>query len=480
MNSISLALPGPLAVTVGVGGMGAIFATYWDESWHTDIGRDTFWTPAHVMLYGSMAVVGLSIAAWGLRVLVRTKSLRDTLGELPVAAACLGGVAALAAAPIDNAWHEAFGRDSVEWSPPHMLVIFAATAIALGALAGIDPSARFLRSTASVLLLADAATVVFEYEADVPQFNEMLYLPILLVTGVLVAGVIKRAVPLRTPVAVAVVAYAILRLAVSAVLVLLGRSTPDLPLAVLGFAAYDLPLRGRLPRSAAAAVATSAVAWTASVVGVASQPAASVGLVAVPVIVFGLAVLVGTRLSSPWIAAAAFVVVSSSGFLAGTAERAEAHDPGQGEMISNIALTAITDKSDQVVMVATVAGRCDNVEPVALVTRRAGRTVSTALNPVGSCSFRGALRVPEPGRWFVYTEFKYSGRPAEAWLSVEPGKVSTLATSRTLYIPAGTQSSKQVEEVVAGLPIYAFGLGLVTLGILAQRRRHGQVPGVIG
>ena len=46
-------------------GAAGIFATYWDESWHTDIGRDSFWTPAHLLLYGAMAVVGVSIAVWG-------------------------------------------------------------------------------------------------------------------------------------------------------------------------------------------------------------------------------------------------------------------------------------------------------------------------------------------------------------------------------------------------------------------------------
>ena len=27
------------------------FGGYWDISWHISIGRDTFWTPAHMMVY---------------------------------------------------------------------------------------------------------------------------------------------------------------------------------------------------------------------------------------------------------------------------------------------------------------------------------------------------------------------------------------------------------------------------------------------
>ena len=161
----------------------------------------------------------------GLRVLLTLKSARRALAQLPVVAACLGGVAALAAAPIDNAWHEAFGRDAVEWSPPHMLVVFAVTAIALGALAGIDPNARALRAAAGTLLLANAAAVVFEYETDVPQFTEVIYLPILLAVGLTAAGVLRRAVPLAAPVLTACLGYAVLRLAIGAILALLGRST---------------------------------------------------------------------------------------------------------------------------------------------------------------------------------------------------------------------------------------------------------------
>ena len=291
MSMKSLSLPAGLGWLICGAGAAGIFATYWDESWHTDIGRDSFWTPAHLLLYGAMAVVGVSIAVWGLRVLLTLKSARRALAQLPVVAACLGGVAALAAAPIDNAWHEAFGRDAVEWSPPHMLVVFAATAIALGALAGIDPNARALRAAAGTLLLANAAAVVFEYETDVPQFTEVIYLPILLAVGLTAAGVLRRAVPLAAPVLTACLGYAVLRLAIGAILALLGRSTPDLPIAVLGLAAYDLPLRGRYGRPAAAAAATAALAWAASALGLASESTSAVGVVAAPVLVVAALIL---------------------------------------------------------------------------------------------------------------------------------------------------------------------------------------------
>ena len=58
MSMKSLSLPAGLGWLICGAGAAGIFATYWDESWHTDIGRDSFWTPAHLLLYGAMAVAG--------------------------------------------------------------------------------------------------------------------------------------------------------------------------------------------------------------------------------------------------------------------------------------------------------------------------------------------------------------------------------------------------------------------------------------
>ena len=36
------------------------FGGYWDISWHISIGRDTFWTPAHMMIYLAGVLAGIS------------------------------------------------------------------------------------------------------------------------------------------------------------------------------------------------------------------------------------------------------------------------------------------------------------------------------------------------------------------------------------------------------------------------------------
>src|SRR5215510_10576247 len=44
-----------------------ILGVIWDISWHRSIGRDTFWTPAHLAIYLGGVVAGLTCAWLALR-----------------------------------------------------------------------------------------------------------------------------------------------------------------------------------------------------------------------------------------------------------------------------------------------------------------------------------------------------------------------------------------------------------------------------
>src|SRR5512138_2498600 len=37
-----------------------MIGVYWDISWHMSIGRDTFWTPAHLLIQAGGLIAGLS------------------------------------------------------------------------------------------------------------------------------------------------------------------------------------------------------------------------------------------------------------------------------------------------------------------------------------------------------------------------------------------------------------------------------------
>jgi hypothetical protein len=113
---------------------------YWDISWHETIGRDSFWTPAHLLIQFG-AVLGAFGSAW---VIMRTTFGGDTeerrnsvnvLGfRAPLGAfiAAWGGGAMLTSAPFDNWWHEAYGLDVKIISPPHMLLALGIAGIMWG------------------------------------------------------------------------------------------------------------------------------------------------------------------------------------------------------------------------------------------------------------------------------------------------------------------------------------------------------------
>lgn len=436
-----------------------MFATYWDEAWHTDIGRDSAWIAPHLLLYGAMAVAGSAIAAWAVRTWLTTRSLRTALRYQPMLVASLGAAAALAAAPIDQVWHARFGRDAVLWSPPHMLVVFASSALIAGLIAGAPNRRRAMRCAASILLFGNAIAVVFEYETDVPQFSEVLYLPIFLATGLAVAWVARTAVPVRAPVTITVVGYAVLRIGIAAALSMLGRTGPDLPVAVLGFALVDLPLPRMVQRYAAGAAGAAALAWAAAAAGLSSQSSDAVAVVAVPTIAAAAVVVVagfGRRGVAAAGAVVAAVVVAAS-----PPAPAWAHDPGQGAPRGRIELVADSDGAGTISMRATVASGCDGMAPSRLVARRAGTIVSAPLQTEPGCVFLGRIAVPAEGRWFVYVELLSSGQTLEAWVAVNAGRTAHIAERREFYVPARAGTADRPLQVAAGAVLYLLGLSLL-------------------
>ena len=102
---------GVLAVTSSTIGL------EWDISWHRSIGRDTFWTPAHMLIYFcgllTAIVCGYMVfaATFGNSAERRASSVRvlGFRGPLGALVAAWGGLAMLVSAPFDNWWHNAYG-----------------------------------------------------------------------------------------------------------------------------------------------------------------------------------------------------------------------------------------------------------------------------------------------------------------------------------------------------------------------------------
>ncbi len=120
----------------------AIVGTHWDISWHRSIGRDTFWTPAHIAIHMCGILAGISC---GYLILSTTFDPRSLLrecsvwiwgfrGPLGAFIAAWGGIAMLTSAPFDNWWHDAYGLDVKILSPPHMVLALGIFAVHAGAL----------------------------------------------------------------------------------------------------------------------------------------------------------------------------------------------------------------------------------------------------------------------------------------------------------------------------------------------------------
>src|SRR5205809_5151090 len=120
----------------------AIVGVMWDISWHRSIGRDTFWTPAHVAIYLGGVLAGVSCGWLVLRTtLAGTPEERGAgvsfwgfRGPLGAWVAIWGAIAMITSAPFDNWWHDAYGLDVKVLSPPHVILAAGFTGIELGAL----------------------------------------------------------------------------------------------------------------------------------------------------------------------------------------------------------------------------------------------------------------------------------------------------------------------------------------------------------
>jgi hypothetical protein len=113
---------------------------YWDISWHESIGRDTFWTPAHLLIQFGAVLAGFYSAylifsttfARNPEARVTSVNVLGFRGPLGAFICAWGGAAMLISAPFDNWWHNAYGLDVKIISPPHTLLALGIAAIMWG------------------------------------------------------------------------------------------------------------------------------------------------------------------------------------------------------------------------------------------------------------------------------------------------------------------------------------------------------------
>jgi hypothetical protein len=138
----SAAVVSNYAWAVLAGGTSIAIGILWDISWHRTIGRDTFWTPAHMAIYLGGLLGGLTCGWLVIRTTFfgsdeqRAAAVRIWGLHAPFGAwvTIWGTLAMLTSAPFDNWWHNAYGVDVKILSPPHTVLALGMWAVVLGAL----------------------------------------------------------------------------------------------------------------------------------------------------------------------------------------------------------------------------------------------------------------------------------------------------------------------------------------------------------
>jgi len=97
----------------------AVIAGTWDVWWHSFLGRESFWSAPHLLLYCSVIVaIGTGFHAWRMSHDSSWRNLSIFLFLVPLSA------------PFDELWHRAFGVEELSsplilWSPPHIALMIA-------------------------------------------------------------------------------------------------------------------------------------------------------------------------------------------------------------------------------------------------------------------------------------------------------------------------------------------------------------------
>src|SRR5260370_3853448 len=118
------------------------FGLYWDISWHTSIGRDTFWTPAHLCIQFGAILAGLSSTYLILATTFGKNRAKQEAavkvwgfyGAMGTFVSLWGGLTMLTSAPFDDWWHNAFVLDVQIISPPHVILFLGIFILGLGGL----------------------------------------------------------------------------------------------------------------------------------------------------------------------------------------------------------------------------------------------------------------------------------------------------------------------------------------------------------
>lgn len=129
-------------VTAATAALALVVGLIWDISWHRSIGRDTFWSPPHLLEQLGAVAAGLGCGWLVLRVTFRgteeerARTVRFWGFHGPLGAwVCIWGTfVMIVSAPFDDWWHDAYGLDVRIMSPPHFVLAVGMGGVLIGAM----------------------------------------------------------------------------------------------------------------------------------------------------------------------------------------------------------------------------------------------------------------------------------------------------------------------------------------------------------
>lgn len=155
---------------------------FWDIAQHSETGRESFFQPPHLLIYGGILLcIGVIAYSIGWRRDAGHSWRQHIMRDPATGTALIALVVQLASAPFDELWHGLFGLDVSVWSPPHTVLIFGgmAVCIALSTLAVSHFS--LVTNVCRALMLAGALLIgeVFlaEFEFPMPAWHISQFRP---------------------------------------------------------------------------------------------------------------------------------------------------------------------------------------------------------------------------------------------------------------------------------------------------------------
>ena len=170
-----------------VGVTSAMIGIHWDISWHRSIGRDSFWTPAHLAIQLCGIIAGITCGYLILSTTFTKSALRDASvnifgfrGPLGAFICAWGGFTMITSAPFDDWWHNAYGLDVKILSPPHVVLAIGMVGVEIGALvliaSAMNRAGERIRSHLQLLFLYVASMILIALLIVVLEFTHRVFL----------------------------------------------------------------------------------------------------------------------------------------------------------------------------------------------------------------------------------------------------------------------------------------------------------------